>query len=81
MDTPVIADQKELCADIKCSLENVPGAMEDRDRWRERERERERESVSRDTMLSARNEENDGIKLIYSKLAIISKSISLDKKV
>ena len=32
----------QLCADTGCSLEDLLGAMDDRDRWRERERERER---------------------------------------
>ena len=36
MDMPVQADQQG------CNLENLPGAMDDRDRWKERERERER---------------------------------------
>ncbi len=30
----------QLCADTGCSLEDLPGAMDDRDRWRERERKR-----------------------------------------
>ena len=34
----------QLCEDIGCSLEDLPGTMDDRDWWRERERERERES-------------------------------------
>ena len=33
----------QLCADIGCSLEDLPGAMDNRDREREREREREGE--------------------------------------
>ena len=31
----------QLCADTECSLEDLLGAMDDKDRWRERERERE----------------------------------------
>ena len=30
---------------MRCSLENLPGAMDNRDGWREWERERERERV------------------------------------
>ena len=33
----------QLCADTWCTLEDLPGAMDDRERWGERERERERE--------------------------------------
>ena len=32
---------RQLCADTGCSLEDLPGAMDDRDGLRERERERE----------------------------------------
>ena len=31
--------------DTGCGLEDLRGAMDDRDQWRERERERERERV------------------------------------
>lgn len=27
---------KQLCEDVECLLEDLPGAMEDRDTWRER---------------------------------------------
>ena len=30
----------QLCADRGCSLEDLPGAMDNRDRWREREKSR-----------------------------------------
>ena len=30
---------QQLCGDAGCSLEDLPGAMDDRDRWRERVRE------------------------------------------
>ena len=36
MDVLVLADQQELCADIRCSQENLPGAKDDRERWREK---------------------------------------------
>ena len=29
----------KLCADTRCSLEDLPGVMDDRDRWQERVRE------------------------------------------
>ena len=45
MDVPVLADQQELTYNSSmrtlCSLEDLMGAMDDRDEWRERERERE----------------------------------------
>ena len=31
----------QLCTDIRCSLEDLPGAIDDCEGWRERERERE----------------------------------------
>ena len=40
-DVPVVADH--LCVDIGCNLENLLGAIDERERERERERE-ERES-------------------------------------
>ena len=30
---------QQLCADTRCSLEDLPGVMDDKDWWRERERE------------------------------------------
>ena len=43
MDAPVLADQHghihQLRADTGCSLEDLPGAMDDEDEWPERERE------------------------------------------
>ena len=30
---------QQLCADIGCSLEDLPGAMDDREEWHERVRE------------------------------------------
>ena len=51
---------QQVYMDTRCSLEDLPEAMDDRDEWRERERERERES--RKSVLSARHdddEEND----------------------
>ena len=34
----------QFCAETGCHLEDLPGAMYDRDGWQEREREREREN-------------------------------------
>ena len=32
-------NQQHLCTDTECSLEDLPGAMDDRDEWQERVRE------------------------------------------
>ena len=49
MDVLVLADQErhvhQFSADTDCSLEDLPGAMDDGNGRRERERERERERV------------------------------------
>ena len=47
----------QLCVGAGCSLEDLPGAMNDRDGWREREREREREL--RKSALSAQINDDD----------------------
>ena len=38
LDVPVLADQQEhkLCPDTWCNLEDLPGAVNDRDGWREK---------------------------------------------
>ena len=36
---PARTYKQHLCADTGCSLEDLPGAMDDRDRWRKRVRE------------------------------------------
>ena len=33
---PIRTYIQQLCADIGCSLEGLPGAMDDRDGWRKR---------------------------------------------
>ena len=44
VERPVWTYIQQLCADTGCNLEDLLGAIDDRDWWRERERERERES-------------------------------------
>ena len=34
---PAKTNLHQLCVDTECSLENLPGAMDDRDRWKEKE--------------------------------------------
>ena len=36
----------QLCADPGCSLEDLPGAMDDRDRWRDRKIDKVREILA-----------------------------------
>ena len=36
--------QHQLCVNMRCNFEDLPGAMANRDRWREWERERERQT-------------------------------------
>ena len=36
---PVLADLYLLCADTRCGLEDLPGAMDDRDRFKDGVRE------------------------------------------
>ena len=45
---PTRTYQQQLCVDIGCSLEDLPGAMDDRDEWRERVREIRTKSVRHD---------------------------------
>ena len=75
----------QLCADTGCSLEDLPGAMDERDGWREREaerererereerereREREREMESGKFVLSARLDDNDN--------GLLNRSLDID---
>ena len=55
-DQPAKTFIHKVCADIGCSLEDLPGAMNDRDGWSERQkqRQRDRERESRDSVLSTR---------------------------
>ena len=46
---------RQLCADKRCSLEDLPGAMDNREGWRERERERE----SGKSMLAVWHDDDD----------------------
>ena len=44
---------QRLCPDVRCSLEDLPGAMNDRDGWRERVREIYAGSVTYEDMIRA----------------------------
>ena len=46
---------QQLCADTGCSLEDLPGVMDNRDEWRERERESQEDPCwRRDMMMKKR---------------------------
>ena len=77
---------QQICADMWCCLEDLPGVGDDRDTWRQRqrEREREREKESGKSVLAAHDNEDIDTRLTKAwtaidRLTIIWKSDLTDK--
>ena len=77
IDVQVLVDQQELicqlCADTGCSLEDLPGVIDDRDGWKERKKERkkerERKRESKKSVLSMQlDDEEDKKSYIWAKI-------------
>ena len=64
-----------LCSDTRCSLEDMPEAMDDTDRWRLRERERELGK----SVLAARHDDDDGIYIYIFVCVCVCAKIEEDK--